>query len=100
MSGKFIEHLRVAHRLSDLENIVNLWEEWSRDVFMNRFTLDEIQRTNNSNTLKQVQNFHQSYEQHLEQLGSLVESLKISLYEDSTRLDETALSTSGSRTSQ
>lgn len=82
-----VTKIRVAHRLSDLENIVNLCEEWSRDVFINRFTLDEIQRTATSNSLRQIQNLHQSYEEHLEKLGLLVENLKNYLYEDSTRLD-------------
>ena len=82
-----VTKIRVAHRLSDLENIVNLCEEWSRDVFINRFTLDEIQRTAATNSLKQIQNLHQSYEEHLERLGLLVENLKNYLYEDSTRLD-------------
>ncbi|HEY9807712.1 MAG TPA: hybrid sensor histidine kinase/response regulator [Halomicronema sp.] len=82
-----VTKIRVAHRLSEIENIVSLWEKWSRDIFINRFTLDEIQRTNKVNSINQIKNLHESYEEHLEELGNLVESLKSSLYEDSARLD-------------
>nr|WP_233258823.1 hybrid sensor histidine kinase/response regulator [[Phormidium] sp. ETS-05] len=33
---------RISHRLADVEEILNLCEEWSRDAFMNRFFIEEI----------------------------------------------------------
>lgn len=33
---------RISHRLTDVEEILNLCEEWSRDAFMNRFFIEEI----------------------------------------------------------
>nr|WP_199313015.1 Hpt domain-containing protein [Microcoleus sp. FACHB-672] len=111
-----VAKIRIAHRLGEIEEIVSLWEEWSRDVFVNRFALDELERglkvevpngrNSDSNlklpgnfhlrpsarngTLKQVQNLHHRAEERLEQLGSLVNRLRNAVYEDTARLDTVA----------
>ncbi|MBW4682037.1 MAG: Hpt domain-containing protein [Microcoleus vaginatus WJT46-NPBG5] len=111
-----VAKIRIAHRLGEIEEIVSLWEEWSRDVFVNRFALDELERglkvevpngrnsdTNlklpgnsylrpsaRNGTLKQVQNLHHRAEERLEQLGSLINRLRNAVYEDTARLDTVA----------
>ncbi|MBD1936125.1 Hpt domain-containing protein [Microcoleus sp. FACHB-68] len=111
-----VAKIRIAHRLGEIEQIVSLWEEWSRDVFVNRFALDELERglkvevpngrnsdinpklagnfhlrpSARNGTLKQVQNLHHRAEERLEQLGSLVNRLRNAVYEDTARLDTVA----------
>lgn len=80
-----VTKIRVAHRLGEIEEITNLWEDWSRDLFMNRFLVHEVQQ--DPKGLRQLEGFYNRTEQYLEQLGSLVGRLRGALYEDTTRLD-------------
>ncbi|MGB6014660.1 MAG: hybrid sensor histidine kinase/response regulator [Nodosilinea sp.] len=80
-----VTKIRVAHRLAEIDTITNLWEEWCRDLFMNRFLFHEAQQ--GKPVWRQLESFHSRSEQHLEQLGTLVSQLSSALYEDTTRLD-------------
>lgn len=80
-----VTKIRVAHRLAEIEAINNLWEEWSRDLFMNRFLFHEAQQ--GKPVWRQLEGFQTRTEQHLEQLGTLVGQLSSALYEDTTRLE-------------
>ena len=82
-----VTKIRIAHRMAEIEEIVTLWEEWSRDAFVNRLAFDSLERSSHNGELKQVQNFHHRAEQRLERLGVLVNRLRNTAYEDSTRLD-------------
>jgi len=104
---------RISHRLADVEEILNLCEEWSRDAFMNRFFIEEITQgdgrsgnnghvngevkgyISNGNGHKfkggeaigQLQEFHHRAEERLGYLLDRITRLRNSVYEDSTRLD-------------
>ncbi|HEY9736220.1 MAG TPA: hybrid sensor histidine kinase/response regulator [Trichocoleus sp.] len=80
-----VTKIRVAHRLTEVEAISNLWEEWNRDVFVNRFLLDDCLA--NSASARQIQDFFSRVEAHIEQLGALTQRLHSTLYEDVTRLE-------------
>jgi len=80
-----VTKIRVAHRLAEIEAITNLWEEWSRDLFINRFIFHEAQQ--GKQVFRQLEGFHNRTEHYLEQLGDLVGKLGSSLYEDTTRLE-------------
>ncbi len=80
-----VTKIRVAHRLVEIDAITDLWEEWNRDLSMNRFLFHEVQQ--GKPVLPQLESFHSRAEQHLEQLGSLVSHLSSALYEDTARLD-------------
>lgn len=85
-----VTKIRIAHRLAEIETISNLWEEWSRDLFLNRFVFDEVigdGGKQNSSALHRLKSFHGRTEDHLEQLGALIRSLRGALYEDTTRLE-------------
>ena len=81
-----VTKIRIAHRLSEIETIANLWEEWSRDLFVHRFEFDQVQRSNSA--LHRFKAFHSRSEQRLEQLGSLVKNLYNSLADDTARLEQ------------
>jgi two-component system, chemotaxis family, sensor kinase CheA len=82
---------RLGHRLTDIEEITNLWEEWSREAFINRLTLHQIETDRNDVTpntkIKQLQTYQQRTEGRLERLGTLVNRLKNLVYEDTARLE-------------
>lgn len=80
-----VTKIRIAHRLADLEAIENLWEEWSRDLFLNRSTVEQVQQ--HETALQNLAGLHNRNQKRLEELGSLVKSLHNFLYEDSTRLE-------------
>lgn len=80
-----VTKIRIAHRLGEVEAIANLWEEWNRDLFVNRFAFNQLQQ--NHDVLQKLEVFHHRVEERLEQLGQLVTTLHNSLSEDTTRLE-------------
>lgn len=85
-----VSKIRIAHRLWEVEEIVTLWEEWSRDSFVNRFAFEEVMRGNRNGSLDRLQSFHHRTEDRLERLGQIVNRLRNSVYEDNARLDTIA----------
>ncbi|MEX0271377.1 response regulator [Leptolyngbyaceae cyanobacterium UHCC 1019] len=81
-----VTKIRIAHRLSEIEAIANLWEEWNRDLFTNRFAFSQAQQGNGA--LQRLETCHHRTELRLEQLGQLVKTLRSSLSEDTTRLEQ------------
>lgn len=75
---------RIAHHITEISEIVTLYEEWSRDAFVNRVALTDEQH---NSTTKQVQSFHRRTQERLERLGVLIDQLKTIVGEDSARLD-------------
>ncbi|WP_204141883.1 hybrid sensor histidine kinase/response regulator [Halomicronema sp. CCY15110] len=80
-----VTKIRVTHRLGEIEEISNLWEDWSRDLFSHRFLLHEVQQGHKG--IPQLETWQHRNEQYLEQLGTLVNRLRGALYEDTTRLE-------------
>jgi two-component system chemotaxis sensor kinase CheA len=78
---------RINHRLAEVEEIVTLWEEWNRDVFVNRFCVDEVAKGNRNGSLEQLQSFHHRTEERLQRFGDLISGLRNAIYEDTARLD-------------
>ncbi|MGL5065810.1 MAG: hybrid sensor histidine kinase/response regulator [Microcoleus sp.] len=82
---------RLGHRLTDIEEITILWEEWSREAFINRLDLHQIESDRNevvqNSKFKQLQTYQQRTEERLERLGTLVNRLKNLVYEDTSRLE-------------
>ncbi|MEH2367673.1 hybrid sensor histidine kinase/response regulator [Nostoc sp.] len=81
-----VTKIRIAHRLGEIEAIANLWEEWNRDLFTNRFAFSREQQGNVAH--QRLETFHHHSEKRLEQLGHLVKTLQSSLSEDTTRLEQ------------
>ena len=80
-----VTKIRIAHRLAEIEGITNLWEEWNRDFFINRFLFDESQSQKDNTRLLQA--FYNRSESQLQLLGSFANQLRSALYEDITRLE-------------
>jgi len=80
-----VTKIRIAHRLAELEAIATLWDEWSRDLFNNRFVFDEMRQGNGA--LHRLEAFHGRTEERLEGIGKRLQELRSSLYEDTARLE-------------
>ncbi|NEQ40422.1 MAG: hybrid sensor histidine kinase/response regulator [Okeania sp. SIO3I5] len=86
-----VTQIRLAHRLAEIEEITNLWEEWSRDIFKNRFVIHDLNVSNsttiNDYSIKQLQSYHHRAESQLEKLGLLINNLRNSIHEDVAKLN-------------
>ncbi|HEY9860701.1 MAG TPA: hybrid sensor histidine kinase/response regulator [Candidatus Obscuribacterales bacterium] len=84
-----VTKIRVAHRLSEIEAIASLWEEWSRDALVNRFAFSASDRHLTQN-VKQLETFYHRTEERLDRLGLLINRLRSTAYEDNARLEVVA----------
>lgn len=83
-----VTKIRIAHHLTEIEEIVALYEEWNRDAYVNRFALDNVERRSlDLGATEQIQSFHHRGEKRLERLGFLLDRLKNQAYEDTARLE-------------
>jgi two-component system, chemotaxis family, sensor kinase CheA len=82
---------RLLHRLGDIEKLTILWENWSREAFINRLAFHQIESDKNgfkqNAMIVQLQNYYQRTEERLERLGTLVNRLKNRVDEDTARLE-------------
>jgi len=82
---------RLVHRLAELEKITTLWEDWSREAFINRLAHHQIETENTESQqnaiVMQLQKYYQRTEEHLEYLGTLVNRLNNRVDEDTARLE-------------
>lgn len=82
---------RLVHRLAEIEKLTDLWEDWSREAFINRLELHQIETEKNASQQNAIfmhlQNYYQRTEEHLGLLGTLVNRLKNRLDEDTGRLE-------------
>ncbi len=87
-----VTKIRIAHRLNEIEDLVSLWEEWSRDAFVNRFVVHDLENNLNrhiseNGTMGQLQNYYHRSTERLEQLGALINQLRNTFSEDIARLE-------------
>lgn len=74
----------IADRVTDIEQILEVWQEWSQEAFTTRLRFDESERNWHG------ENFHNQLATRLEQLGSLLTRLQSKTYEDSAKLETVA----------
>ncbi|NET15227.1 MAG: hybrid sensor histidine kinase/response regulator, partial [Okeania sp. SIO1H6] len=85
-----VTQIRLFQRLSEIEKITKLWEEWSRDILNNRFFVHDINvsdQTTINNYTQQFQNYYLQTEKRLENLGLLINDFRNSIHEDIDKLD-------------
>jgi two-component system chemotaxis sensor kinase CheA len=81
---------QIGDRVAEIEQIITLWEEWSRETFVSRLTFDELERRWQTTELQPLQNFYNLLETRLEQLGFLLNRLRSTTFEDNTKLETVA----------
>ena len=90
-----VTKIRIAHRLAELEEIVALWEEWSRETSTTRVVRTEARASHSqrgdrglyNGEVNQLLSWHARERERLERLGALLNRLRTAAYEDSARLD-------------
>lgn len=82
-----VTKIRIAHHITEIEELIALYEEWNRDAYVNRVALDNAEKRSQIGTSEQVQSFYHRGEKRLERLGSLLARLKNQAYEDTARLE-------------
>lgn len=97
-----VTKIRIAQRLTEIEEIISLWEEWSRDTFVSRLALEKNGNKNADHLLSsdpkthqhtanpKTANFHRRLEERLDRLGNQLNHLRRNTYEDTARLDSIA----------
>ena len=81
---------QLGDRISEIDQILTLWEEWNRETFVSRMTYDEIERRLQTPELQPLQNFYNLVETRLEQLGALLNRLRNTTFEDNAKLETVA----------
>ncbi len=82
-----VTKLRIAYHLTEIEEIITLFDEWSREAFVQRLALDNMEKTSTNSSSHQQLDFHNRLEQRLDRLGLLINRLKSQAYEDTARLE-------------
>lgn len=87
---------QIAHRLSDIEEAVGLWEEWNRDAFVHRSALGGVSAgrswglervTHNDEVVRRPIDFRERERERLERLGIILNRLRTGASKDNARLD-------------
>ncbi|HEY9670782.1 MAG TPA: hybrid sensor histidine kinase/response regulator [Waterburya sp.] len=81
---------QLGDRLGEIDQLIGLWEEWSRETFVSRLTFDELERRWQTPELQPLQNFYNLLETRLEQLGTMLNRLRTTTFEDNTKLETVA----------
>jgi two-component system chemotaxis sensor kinase CheA len=81
---------RMNRRLIDIEALLTLWEDWSRDAVHHRNAFQELKRSDFQRRLTPAQDYHQRNQERLEHLGEMLNHLWRNAYEDSSRLESIA----------
>ncbi|MDY6937598.1 MAG: hybrid sensor histidine kinase/response regulator [Cyanobacteriota bacterium] len=82
-----VTKIRIAHRLSQIEAITNLWEEWNRDAGANHLALESFGRDEPGSSFHPIRSFSQRTQTRLDRLGVLVDRLTQDAREDTARLE-------------
>ena len=93
-----VTKIRISQRLTEIEEIISLWEEWSRDTFVSRLALEKNGKVLSDISLSKEDdrhspknsNFHRRLEERLDRLGNQLNHLRRNTYEDTARLDSIA----------
>lgn len=81
---------QLGDRVGEIDQLISLWEEWSRETFVSRLTFDELERRWQTPELQPLQNFYNLLETRLEQLGTMLNRLRNTTFEDNAKLETVA----------
>ncbi len=82
-----VTKLSIEYHLTEIEEIVTLYEEGRRDAFRHRLALDNLEKTAANSATNQQIHFHHQVEQRLDRLGVLINRLRSHAYENTARLE-------------
>lgn len=82
-----VTKLRMARRIDDITQILNLWEVWSRTQAEQRTALEKLGQQVSPTLLEPLQKSQQQHESHLDQIGELIRQLRGTAAADTARLE-------------
>jgi two-component system, chemotaxis family, sensor kinase CheA len=82
-----VAKIRVARRLTQIEELVTLCEEWSREILAAHRSVDANQHGERHAGPQRTAALLQRDRERIDRLGTLVNDLRAAAYEDSDRLD-------------
>jgi two-component system chemotaxis sensor kinase CheA len=82
-----VAKIRVARRLTQIEELVTLCEEWSREILAAHRSVDANRHGEARAEPQRMAALLQRDREHIDRLGTLVNDLRTAAYEDSDRLD-------------
>lgn len=85
-----VTKLRLTQRMSEIETILNFWEEWTKDSLANGSLFQQLKQNLDTEELKRFQHLQEGTAKRIEKLGVLINQLKSATYEDTTKLDTVA----------
>jgi two-component system, chemotaxis family, sensor kinase CheA len=80
-----VTRLRIAQRVEDMSALLNLWEDWSRDVAR----LQRVQKI--ADPQEVLQQYQHLNHQRLQQMGTLLTQVRTQSVEDTARLETVAV---------
>ena len=83
-----VTQLQIARRQDDLAELLNLWEDWSRQTAAHKAALSS--QTPNSTTDEALQQFYRETQERLSHLGQFITQLRTATIDDSARLETVA----------
>ncbi|ARV60235.1 hybrid sensor histidine kinase/response regulator [Nostocales cyanobacterium HT-58-2] len=78
---------QIADQVGEIEEMMALWEELTRQAFMIRQAYEDLERRGLSSELQVVQNFPSSIENRLKQLGEYLNILRNKAFDHTARLE-------------
>ncbi|MBW4634753.1 MAG: hybrid sensor histidine kinase/response regulator [Iphinoe sp. HA4291-MV1] len=78
---------QIADQLVEIDEMITLWEELSRQTFAIRQAYEDLERRGQSSELQKVQNFSSLMENRLKQLGEYLNRHRNKVFDYTTRLE-------------
>ena len=85
-----VTKLRISRQMTEINQILDLWEQWNKDNSQNRLLFEQIEGNLPPEKLQPLKYFFNTAQQRLESFGSLVNYLKVRSNEDINSLNSIA----------
>lgn len=82
-----VTKIRIGRRIAEIDELINIWEEWSREANNNHFFLRELEKSGGNGIDSRILNYLTKEDDRLDRLGEMLGKLRNAAYEDNTRLE-------------
>jgi two-component system chemotaxis sensor kinase CheA len=82
-----VTKIRISRRLSEIEELVSNWEEWSREIFSMRMLIRELENSSLNGNGDKFISFLNEEISRVEELGNMLKRIETAASEDNSRLD-------------
>ncbi len=82
-----VTKLRISRQMTEIEQMLGLWEDWNQDTSKNHSLFDEIEGSLPPEQFQPLKYYYDRAQQRLESFGNLVNYLKVKANEDINSLN-------------